>query len=81
MIARSSSASIQRLAAQFPIVVINGPRQAGKTTTIRAAYPDLPYVNLERPDVLARALDDPLGFLRAFPDGRAIIDEAQNFPA
>ncbi len=46
---------------------------------IRALYPELPYVNLERPDILEKAMDDPRGFLAGFPGGRCIIDEAQRF--
>ncbi len=80
MIARASAARIRSLATQFPVVVITGARQSGKTTVIQALFPELPYVNLERPDVLEKALDDPRGFLDNFPGGRAIIDEAQRFP-
>ena len=71
---------VRSLGRQFPVVVITGPRQAGKTTMIRSMYPDLPYVNLERPDILEKAMDDPRGFLAGFPGGCGIIDEAQRFP-
>ncbi len=80
VIPREMSEKIQALSRQFPIIIINGPRQAGKTTLIKSLYPELPYENLERPDVLARAQDDPSGFLLGFKDGRGIIDEAQKFP-
>ncbi len=80
MIARKSALRVQNLAAQFPIVVITGARQTGKTTLIRSLYPDYPYFNLERPDTLARLMDDPLGVLKSLPQGCGIIDEAQRFP-
>ena len=63
----------------MPVVTLTGPRQSGKTTLVRAAFPKLSYVSLEDPDVRARALDDPRGFLRAHADGM-IIDEVQRVP-
>jgi predicted AAA+ superfamily ATPase len=63
----------------MPVVTLTGPRQSGKTTLVRAAFPDLAYVSLEDPDVRARALEDPRGFLRAHADG-VIIDEVQRAP-
>ena len=69
-----------RLARGFPIVAITGPRQSGKTTLARAAFPGLPYVSLEDPDTREFALADPRGFLARFADG-AVLDEAQRCPA
>ncbi len=66
-------------ARRFPVVVVTGPRQSGKTTLCRAAFPDLAYVSLELPDVRRRALDDPRGFLREYGRG-AIFDEVQRAP-
>jgi len=80
MIPRSSAARIASLASQFPVVLITGPRQAGKTTVVRNLYPDLPYVNLERPDILSLALDDPMGFLKRYAGQAVIFDEAQRWP-
>jgi hypothetical protein len=58
---------------------VTGPRQSGKTTLCRAAFPGKSYVNLEQPDVRAFAQEDPRGFLRAHHDG-AILDEIQRAP-
>ena len=66
-------------ARQYPVVTVTGPRQAGKTTLCREAFPRKPYVNLEQPDSRGFAQNDPIGFLKQFPDG-ALIDEIQRVP-
>ncbi|MDP2195614.1 MAG: ATP-binding protein [Rhodocyclaceae bacterium] len=80
MVPRTALATALRLARGFPIVALTGPRQAGKTTLARAAFPGKPYVSLENADVLAQAMTDARRFLAEFPDG-AVIDEAQRCPA
>ena len=79
MITRTSTRTLHRLARGFPIVAITGPRQSGKTTLARQAFPGKPYLSLEDPDILALAESDPRGLLSANPHG-AIIDEAQRAP-
>jgi predicted AAA+ superfamily ATPase len=79
MLTRSLEGPLKSRARRFPVLVVTGPRQSGKTTLCRAAFPDLPYVSLEAPDVRRRALDDPRGFLRQYADG-AILDEVQHTP-
>jgi predicted AAA+ superfamily ATPase len=39
MINRSLMAQLPSIAAGYPVVVITGPRQAGKTTLARSAFP------------------------------------------
>lgn len=81
------STAIQRLtrdrllaAAQQQMVVgVTGPRQAGKTTLVRACFPTHTYLNLEDPELLAFAQRDPKGFLAR--DGGLILDEVQRVPA
>ena len=79
MIPRTALSTVQRLARGFPIVALTGPRQSGKTTLVRAAFPGKPYVSLENPDQLAYATADARRFLANYPDG-AIIDEVQRCP-
>ncbi len=79
MIRRTLHALATRRAKQFPVVVITGPRQSGKTTLCRMAFPARPYVSLEAPDVRAFAAEDPRGFLAQFPRG-AVLDEVQRAP-
>jgi len=68
-----------RASEQFPVVTLLGPRQSGKTTLVRALFPDYIYVNLENPQTRAFFKEDPRSLLH---DGkrRLIIDEAQREP-
>ena len=67
------------VATRMPVVAVTGPRQSGKTTLCRQAFPDLPYVSLEPLDVREYAIQDPRGFLQEHGDG-AILDEIQRAP-
>lgn len=79
MIHREATSEIKKLARQFKAVAIIGPRQSGKTTLAKYAFPEKPYVSLENPDTRQFAIEDPRGFLHQFPNG-AILDEAQRVP-
>lgn len=74
MIKRTIEQVLADLAGRYPVVTITGPRQSGKTTLCRAAFPTLKYANLEAPDVRRYAIDDPRGqpglFQRAAPSGQ-----------
>lgn len=76
---RDLSSTLQRMAKQFPVVAVTGPRQSGKTTLVRQLFGDKPYVSLEDPVELTFAQTDPRGFLRRFAQG-AVFDEAQRWP-
>jgi len=77
MIPRDLHPVLLRWAAVYPVVTLTGPRQSGKTTLCRAAFPDKPYISLEPLETRSFALEDPRGFLAQYPDG-AILDEVQH---
>lgn len=79
MIPRALSKTLLRLAKGFPVTVVTGPRQSGKTTLVRATFPDKPYVSLENPDTRQFAMEDGRRFLALYPSG-AIFDEVQRTP-
>ena len=64
---------------EYPVVTVLGPRQAGKTTLVREILSDFAYVNLETPDVLGFARDDPRAFLNRYRN-QVIFDEIQRAP-
>lgn len=79
-ITRSIERTLIKAASQFPAVMLTGPRQSGKTTTLRRVFADLcNYVSLDAPDIRALALENPRGFLEAYP-APLIIDEVQYAP-
>lgn len=62
-----------------PVVLIVGPRRAGKTTLVRKMEgADRSYITLDDQTVLSSAKSDPAGFIRGLD--RAIIDEIQRAP-
>ncbi len=80
MILRNAESTVRELATQYPVVSVVGPRQSGKTTLCRTAFPEHAYVSLEAPDRQQFATDDPRGFLSSVQGG-AVLDEVQNVPS
>lgn len=79
LLPRVAKETALRLARGYPLVALTGPRQSGKTTLARLAFPDKPFVSLEDLDQRAFAEADPRGFLERYPDG-AVLDEVQRCP-
>lgn len=61
-----------------PVVLINGPRQSGKTTLVKEYSPSLPYYTLDDHNILNAVKHDPVGFVNRID--KAIIDEIQRAP-
>ena len=80
MVDREITPRLVDLFEQYPFVTVTGPRQSGKTTLCKAAFPQLQYVNLEAPDQREFAESDPRGFLAQLTGG-AVLDEIQRVPA
>ena len=77
---RSLEPVLKRAAAEFPGVVLTGPRQSGKTTLLKHLFGETHgYVSLDLPDVRAAAVADPRGFLALHPPP-VILDEVQHAP-
>ncbi|AGY53237.1 hypothetical protein BRDCF_p610 [Bacteroidales bacterium CF] len=80
MIERTLKIKLLDLINKYPIVTLTGPRQSGKSTLLRASFPDYKYVSLEDPDMRLFSTEDPRGFLATYPD-KTIIDEVQRVPS
>ncbi len=79
MIPRLIESAVLEDARSYPVVAVLGARQTGKTTLVRAAFPDRQYANLEDPETRAFAAEDPRGFL-AEGTMPMVIDEFQHQP-
>ena len=79
MISRLSMVVVDRMADQFPAVLILGPRQCGKTTLAKEWIKGS-YFDLEKPSDYTVFADDPELALRRLTDV-LILDEAQQLPA
>lgn len=78
-ISRCLSSHILEVQSFFPVTVLTGPRQSGKTSLCKRLFPDYAYVNLEDLTQRAFATNDPNRFLERY-SGQVIIDEVQNVP-
>ena len=79
ILARPIEERIRRDLADTRVVLLAGPRQAGKTTLARkVAGKDIRFLTLDDPATLAAAQSDPAGFVRGLD--RAVIDEVQRAP-
>ncbi|MFM2281188.1 MAG: hypothetical protein RLZZ444_3419 [Pseudomonadota bacterium] len=79
IIDRKAFPLVEAALADTRVVLISGPRQAGKTTLARMfADKDRPYFTLDDASTLNAAREDPTGFIRGIK--RAVIDEVQRAP-
>ena len=79
-ISRSLEPVLLKAILEFPVVVLIGPRQSGKTTLLKHLFgAQFPLVSLELPDVRLAAATDPRGFLDIYP-APVIFDEIQYSP-
>ena len=76
-IQREITPFVLKLAKVFPVVLVTGPRQSGKSTLVKELFRSYSYVNMEMPKERARAKENPELFLAERP---VIIDEVQQTP-
>lgn len=77
---RFIEARVAEALTDTPVVLLAGPRQAGKTTLVRqiAASQGLRYLTLDDALTLLAAREDPVGMIRSLD--RAVVDEIQRAP-
>lgn len=64
---------------QFPVIIVTGPRQIGKSTLLQHAAKDYDYITLDNPSLLALAKHDPQLLFLNHPNP-TILDEVQYAP-
>jgi predicted AAA+ superfamily ATPase len=79
-ISRKIEGSIRRYLEIFPVVSVTGPRQSGKSTTLRTVFgTNYEYVTFDDPLNIEFLTNDPKGFFKQYRQ-RIIFDEAQAVP-
>ena len=76
---RKIETSILKRTKEFPVIVLTGPRQTGKSTMLKAIFPKYNYVSLDDPRKADAAIEDPALFLENYLSP-LIIDEIQYAP-
>jgi uncharacterized protein len=77
---RTLETPLRQALEEFPAVLVTGPRQAGKTTLLRACLGATHrYLSLDEPDVRLAAKTDPRGFMTIHPPP-IVLDEIQYAP-
>lgn len=79
MYPRNAVHHLQSLFAAFPVVVVTGARQVGKTTLLRQVFPALDYVVFDASLDLEQARSEPALFLKNHP-APVVLDEIQYAP-
>jgi len=76
---RGVAARVRVAMSDTPVVLVNGPRQSGKTTLVRSMFgTERAYFTLDDEATLSSAKADPTGFIRRIDS--AILDEVQRAP-
>lgn len=77
---RAIESAWRTASAAFPVLLLAGPRQTGKTTVLKhLAEPSRTFVTLDDPSVRLLANEDPALFFQRFPPP-VLVDEIQYAP-
>ena len=69
---------IAQVLKDFPVVVLSGARQVGKSTFLQEEFPEFKYLSMDDFSVLEQAKIDPISLWKDVD--KVIIDEAQKVP-
>ena len=81
MLPRTLSDTILKASRTFPVILLTGPRQVGKTTLLEElSGPGRHYVTLDDLDQRRLAKTDPALFLESHPEGFGELFDEGIFP-
>lgn len=79
-IVRSITENLKNMLKQFKVILLTGPRQAGKSTLLKNIFGDeYTYISLDEINAFSLAKNEPELFFKSNP-GKLIIDEVQYAP-
>ena len=78
-IPRTLASSLLSISNTFPVLVLTGPRQVGKTSLLERTFPGYRYVSLDASQNAEAATTRPDEFLKRYPPP-VILDEVQYAP-
>jgi len=70
---------LERLSSLYPVIVLTGPRQSGKTTLCKRVFKNYHYIDIDDIAVREQIMTSPKSFLKQYATG-IIIDEVQQYP-
>jgi uncharacterized protein len=78
-ILRDFSRKIEQYSTRYPVLVVTGARQVGKSSLLKKIFPHHNYISLDLPSDAEFAENDPENFLKTYKHP-LIIDEIQYAP-
>ncbi|MGH7459445.1 MAG: ATP-binding protein [Longimicrobiales bacterium] len=76
---RAAAAALAQALESFPVVVVTGARQTGKSTLVQYLLrPERPYLTLDDPELRDQARRNPVDLLARAPE--LVLDEVQRAP-
>lgn len=76
---RVIGSEILSAANEFPVIILTGPRQTGKSTLLKMLFPSYTYITMDDPFARKTAVEDPILFLEKGGE-KMLIDEVQYIP-
>ncbi|MEW6118086.1 MAG: ATP-binding protein [Nitrospirota bacterium] len=76
---RRLASRIREAVEKFPVVVVTGARQVGKSTMLQNEFDDFAYLTMDDYDLMERGRLDPQTLWKG--KDRVVIDEAQKLPS
>jgi predicted AAA+ superfamily ATPase len=78
-ITRDIEKELKKISSQFPVILLTGPRQTGKSTMLTNLFPDFHYITFDDSSLRLSAAGDPEHFVENLQTP-VIIDEVQYAP-